>query len=367
MTSEPNSPPTEARRASSSPDPLQRIVVYLRRFFSAGIRFALVCLVLLLVGISIAIYLVERGHNPDVHVWTDGFRWTWENALDSGPWDPVTEGGRWIYYFMLFLQPAIAALFTAVIASKLIEILLRKSSGQGKAKVHDHIVICGWSSKGKEIIDEIDGRDDPVKAPIVVLAPLKASPSDDGRFTFISGDPTRDEDLRRAGIDRATTAIVLADNSYPDIDSEEMDSRTLLTTLAIESVNPNCYTCVEVVKSENREHFSRAKADELLVSGRLAGAMLAHSAVTRGLSRVVGDLITHPEGNEFYWVSVPERMAGTRFDEALTLLKREYDCVPIAVAPADDAHDYTTNPPPDYQLRAKERLLVIASRQPMLA
>ena len=355
------------RRETLGPDRLERILGILRRFFSAGLTFAIALLVVLLVGIAIAIYLLEKGHNPEVTSWTDGVRWTWENALDSGPWDPVTEGGRWIYYFMLFLQPAIAALFTAVIASKLIEILLRKSSGLGKAKVNNHIVICGWSSKGKEIIDEIEGRDDPVKSPIVVLAPLKASPSDDGRFTFISGDPTRAEDLRRAGIDRASTAIVLADNSYPDIDLEEMDSRTLLTTLAIESVNPNCYTCVEVVKTENREHFSRAKADELLVSGRLAGAMLAHSAVTRGLSRVVGDLITHPEGNEFYWTSVPQRLAGTRFDDVLTLLKREYDCVPIAIAPEGDMHEYTTNPPADYQLRAGERLLVIASRQPQLA
>jgi voltage-gated potassium channel len=64
---------------------------------------------------------------------------------------------------------------------------------------------------------------------------------------------------------------VLADNSYPNIDVEDMDSRTLLSTLAIESLNPNCYTCVEVVHERNREHFKRTKADELVVSSHVTG------------------------------------------------------------------------------------------------
>jgi voltage-gated potassium channel len=228
----------------------------------------------------------------------------------------------------------------------------------------NHIVICGWSSKAGEIIREIRGRDEEGKrAPIVVLAPLPASPTKDELTTFIAGDPTLTRDLERAGIDQAQVAIVLADNSYPGIDAEEMDSRTLITVLAIESLNPSCYTCVEVIHSDNREHFNRTKADELVVSAHLTGALLAHSAMARGLSRIVDDLLTYPEGDEFYWVEVPAAWAGTAFQDAMTRLKQGFDCLPLAVS-RDGG--YTTNPKADYVLATGDRLLVLAKQEPVI-
>ena len=158
---------------------------------------------------------------------------------------------------------------------------------------------------------------------VVLLAPLDKNPSTDPMVHFISGDPTQDVDLERASIRSARTALILADNSYPDIDAEDMDSRTLLTTLAVESLNPNCYTCVEVIRSDSAQHFSRTKANELVVSGRMTGALLAHSSVTHGLSKIIGDLITYPENNEFYWVDVPAELDGKTFADGLVVVEAQ--------------------------------------------
>ena len=75
---------------------------------------------------------------------------------------------------------------------------------------------------------------------------------------------------------------MLTDNSYSGIDAEDMDSRTLLTVLAIETLAPSVYTCVEVIRSENLEHFANTHADEIVISAKLTGALLAHSAATPG-------------------------------------------------------------------------------------
>ena len=234
----------------------------------------------------------------------------------------------------------------------------------GRSRAKEHIVICGWSSKGGEIIREIRGRgEEERRMPVVVLAPLRVTPTKDEYTTFIAGDPTSSADLKRAGIERADIAIVLADNSYADIDAEEMDSRTLLTTLAIEAMNPKCYTCVEVVHSANRDHFRRTKADELVVSAHMTGALLAHSAMSPGLSRVLDDLLTFPEGDEFYWVEVPPSWEGRDFVVAMTELKTAHDCLPIAVSRNSS---YTTNPPADYRLQTGDRLLVLSKLEPRL-
>jgi voltage-gated potassium channel len=291
--------------------------------------------------------------------------WVLITVVDRSPWDVQTGGGKAMEIIVGVLQPVSIAVITAAATSHLFQLVMARSSGKGRTRLKNHIVICGWSSKGGEIIREIRGRGDLASdRPVVVLAPLASSPSKDELTTFIAGDPTQSADLVRAGIENADVAIVLADNSYPGIDAEEMDSRTLLTVLEIESLNPKCYTCVEVVHSANRDHFNRTKADELVVSAHLTGALLAHSAMARGLSRIVDDLLTFPEGDEFYWLVVPPAWGGKAFADALAVLKADYDCLPLAVS-RDSG--YTTNPRADYRLESGDRLLVLAKQEPVIA
>ena len=227
----------------------------------------------------------------------------------------------------------------------------------GEAGVRDHIVICGWSSKGPEILRELHAPEVMDKRPVVVLADRETLPLKDPLTTFIRGKPTSAEDLTRAGVCRAQCAIILADDTDTSASPDDIDARTLLTTLAVESVNPDCYTCVEVIRSENRDHFQRTKADELVVSAELAGALLAGSATTHGLSRLVSDLVTHPEGTEFYRIKPPKDVIGLRFPEAMQVMKQEHDAVLMAVFNGDGS--YIINPDKDHTLDAEHDVLVI--------
>jgi voltage-gated potassium channel len=309
---------------------------------------------------GVAFWLVER-RSEEVSGIGSGFKWVTLSLLQqSSPWDPTTNTGTVLYYFVLVIGVGIVALGTGAIASKLVEYIIRKGSGMGEARARNHVVICGWNSKGEEILRELHADEVEDKRPVVILAPLETTPTRDPLTTFIHGVPTATEDLLRAGIDRADTAIILADSSNPTNTSDEIDAKTLLATLAVESVNPKCYTCVEVIRSENRMHFERTKADELVVSAELTGALLASSAVTHGLSRLVTDLVTHPEGNEFYRMSVPDEVIGMTFADAMAHLKREHNCVLVAIASGDTR--YHLNPPGDAVVRENDSLLVIASR-----
>jgi voltage-gated potassium channel len=334
-----------------------------QRALGPAVIAAVIILVVLSSSSAFAMWFVERTRNPRVATIFSGVRWVFLSVFATPPWEPVTLSGEIVTYVVNLLKPITVAVITAALTSFLFQLVVRRSSGMGRARVKDHIVICGWSGKGTEIIREIRRRqEEERRRPIVVLAPLPVSPAKDELTTFINGDPTKAEDLTRAGIERARTAIVLADNSYPDIDVEDMDSRTLITVLAIESLNPACYTCVEVVNSESREHFNRTKADELVVSAHLTGALLAHSAVTRGLSKVVADLLTHPQGCEFYWLPVPPALGGKTFHEALATLKRDHECILVALA--RDSSGFVTNPPAGERLSSGDRLLVISQHAP---
>ncbi len=98
------------------------------------------------------------------------------------------------------------------------------------------------------------------------------------------------------------------------------------------------------------------------MSAELTGALLAMSALTHGMSRVIADLVTHPGGVEFYNFPAPQDLDGVTVGEAISLMKERYDC--MLVAAHADGDGYVINPPRDYVIRAGDRLLVISDSDP---
>jgi voltage-gated potassium channel len=222
-----------------------------------------------------------------------------------------------------------------------------------------HLMICGWSPKGFEIIRELRAKEVEDRREIVILADLGTAPMENKATFFVRGNPSNADDLQRAGIERVSTVIVLADHSNSSDDPDDLDARTLLTTLAVESLNQQAYSCVEVVKSENRQHFERTQADELVVSAELTGSLLAAAAITHGLTAVVGDLLTHPDGEEFYRVSVPGPLVGSTAREALIALKDHWNSTLVGIFVDGRCR---VNPPSDQIITLDDELLVVRNR-----
>jgi voltage-gated potassium channel len=328
-----------------------------RNASTKAVVYALAGFTLLIPGVSLFFYLAEHGHDDQVQNIGSAFRWTALTLLeDQAPFDAKTRTGTMLTYFVLVGGLVFIAIATASLASKLVAVLLRDDVRKVRSKMHDHIVICGWNGKGPDIVRQL--RLQHIGRPIVVLAPIDGHPIDSGDVTFVKGHPTNETDLLRAGIDRAETAIIVADDSNPADDPNDIDARTLLTTLAVESIRPEVYSCVEVLRAQNRNHFLRANADELIVSDEMTGALMADSAITHGLSDVVEDLLTHSAGSEFREVEPPRALVGSTFADAITELKRTTDCLLFAVGRAGQPYDI--NPDATTVIRDDHRLLVIA-------
>ena len=317
----------------------------------------------LLVICAVVFYIFERDPNgPVKDIWA-AFQWVTQTLLQGEPAFEVSTGvGRFLFYVVVVVGVGLVALGTGAVATKLIEVIRRRDTGMGESNDDGHIVICGWSPKGAEILKELHAEEVEDKRPVVILAQLEMNPSGDPLTTFIRGNPSNTADLHRAGIERADTAIILADDTNPSLSADDIDAKTLLAALAVESINPNCYTCVEVIRSENRQHFERAKADELVVSAELTGALLASSAIHHGISHAVSDLLTHPGGTEFYTIDPPDEFLGATFGHALERLKADRDCILVAIATGE--HTYAINPPSDRKIRHGDRLLVISEKDP---
>ena len=315
---------------------------------------------LVLLFAPIFFWAVEHARSDDVHSVGDAYGWLFRTLFEnSSPYKLRSQFGFLSYWLVRVAGVSLVAVGTATLASRFVATVIKRGAGMGTYKGTGHLLVCGWNRKGSEIVRELRAREVEDEREIVILAEREATPLDEKGITFIRGNPSSADDLSRAGLERVSTVIVLADESNLSNAPDDVDARSLLTTLAVETINHEAYSCVEVVKSENRVHFERTHADELVVSAELTGALLAASARTHGLSGVIADLLTHPEGQELYRIPLPVELVNQSTRHALELLKDQYDSLLVGVFV--DGH-CKLNPSNDTVLHTSHELLVVRDR-----
>ena len=325
--------------------------------------------VLILIVCPIAIWLFERGRNPNIHSLGAGYQWLGRTLFEtSSAYRLFTGGGFVVYYIVRLTGVSVIAFATGTIASRLVTTVILKGKGMGSTKAKGHVLICGWSTKGGEIVRELRAKQVQDPRRIVVLSRHADDPTRDESVEFLHGDPwTADaHDLQRAGLADCSVAIILADESDPTASAGDKDARTLLTCLAVESIDPDVYSCAEVVRSENRQHFARTRVNEMVVSAELTGALLGAAARTRGLSRLVTDLVSHPGGHDFHRMHVPPALVGRTMSNALGQIKDQYEALLIGFVNADGS-GFDLNPAASRPITAGDILLVISADASLLA
>ena len=276
--------------------------------------------------------------------------WSVTTVIGSGDSSYVNSpGGYVIGWLLAFFGVAIVATLTAAIVGFVIDFLLKEGQGMGASGYSDHIVVCGWNSTARELIDELKG--DEFNARVVLLHESERSPAESDVY-FVRGDTTSSSDLERAGILDAAAAIIC-----PADGSNEADMRSILTVLAIETMAPHVRTVVEVNNPRHVEHVRRAHADEILVTSQLASRLLARTALYPGLAVLVTDMVSGGDGSELYRVELPDDYADLDLEDLSSRLRREHNATLLAVT--RDGRTLT-NPPSDFRLARGDTAVVVA-------
>lgn len=270
---------------------IQRVVWHLKRigknldphFFAA----LLGGLVVVVSVAALAVMLIEKDRT--FTTFGETFYWAVTTVMGQGDASHVTTWGGWLVSWLLVLfGVGIVATITGALLGFVIDFLLKEGQGMGASGYQDHIVICGWNSTARELVEEL--RSDDYNHQVVILHDAERNPSE-GDVYFVRGDTTRADDLKRAGIEHALAAIIC-----PSDASNESDMRSILVVLAIESIAKRVRTVVEVNNPHHADHFKRASVDELLITSKLSAHLLARTSLYPGLSDLVTDLVTGARG-----------------------------------------------------------------------
>ena len=296
-----------------------------------------------------ALHYAERNVNPDFASWSDSLWGVWV-ILFSGVNDaPKTSAGRLITMIILVVGVGTAGLFTASLASLLVQRYLRRRD-VSDFEMEGHLVLCNWSNRGLEWIREVHAKIIQDKRPVVIIhdtpdeidLPDKQDEAAFNDVYIVKGDPTSEIILKRAKVPKAHSVVVLSD----DREGKHADGKSVLICIALRNIcrgenQPNI--SVECRNPSHRHHLRKAGADEIISSDELGLRLLARASLFHGMTRVYQELLTvGRDANEMYLLPAPASLIGKEFAELSAMFSSHRNdkksCLLIGIQRGEQMH-----------------------------
>ncbi len=204
---------------------------------------------------------------------------------------PVTERARLINAFVI--TPARIGFLVLLIGTTL-EVLASQGRemfrvARWRKHMDQHVVVIGYGTKGRSAADTlVQNGLDPESLVVVDPSPTAREDAHADGFAVVTGDATRRDVLRRAGVETASQMIITTDR----------DDATVLATLTARQLNPGLYIVASVREQDNVPLIRQSGADSVVTSSDAVGRLLGLSSLSPTLGEVLEDLLTYGQGLE---------------------------------------------------------------------
>jgi len=251
-----------------------------------------------------------------------------------GDMAPRTPAGRIYAIFFLLISVITISIFTATIASVLVERRLKEGRGLGDFSEHrGHFIICGWKRNMASILADIMTYNDNLKSKdLVMIANIDPELVEIIRqqnpkladLNHLRGDYFNEAMLTRANVAKARQVFILADESV-DASPSEIDSKTLMTALTINAITRNVRMCAELLDLKFERYLRNAHVDEIIYSNEYHRLILANASDTIGLSKVINDLLDKKTEARIRTIPILSEFVGKPFYDVRVYYNERYD------------------------------------------
>src|SRR5262245_26021124 len=238
----------------------------------------------------------------------------------------VVGGLTIIAYAGAVIVEAIAGgVFTGVLAER-----RRERTIQG---LEDHFIICGYGRVGRRVGEEFRA----VGIPYVVLDhrdDAVAAAKEHGDL-LIEGDATEDEDLLRAGLERAKGLVAASDD----------DAANLYIALSARAVRPDIQIVARASDEDAEKKLKLAGADRVVLPYASAGRTLAALVLKPHVTAFL-DAVTTAAGPDLHLeeIEVPPTCAQAGRTIRAIRVRHETGAIIIAMRKKDGTFDTTPEP-----------------------
>lgn len=319
---------------------------------------------LIVVGGTLLAYALEHQFADGFATLGESFWWVTYSLIAGEPVGEVPHSlaGRGLLVGLMLGGSAIFAAFTGIVSATMVDRLqtMSRVNEMDVDELEDQIVLCGWNAGALPLVAELMADRTLKDLPMVWVNELERIPPEVYRLVqadllyHLQGDFAQLEMLKLAGIERASRAVVLADEGGPH-NSVDRDARSVLTALTIERLNPKIYCVVELELAANRDHLAVAGVEAVITGSDLTGRALASACRNATTTQAVIDLLSLETGSRMERLPGPSE--AMRYRDLMVRVKDEDGRLVIGVdRPGEGCR---LNPAADWMVLPSDYVLVI--------
>jgi voltage-gated potassium channel len=272
------------------------------------------------------------------------------NGLDSPPqgaggkiWTIVVViGGVTIFAFVG------AAVVEAIAGGILTGALAERRRWKTIEALRDHFIICGYGRVGQRVGQEFRAAG----VPYVVLdfSEEALTAAREEADLFIVGNGTEDEDLEKAGLDRARGLVASSDS----------DADNLYITLSARSRRPEITIVARASDEDAGKKLKLAGADRVVTPYSTAGRVMANLVLKPQVTAFL-DVVTTAEGDDFMLEEIEVTRTCKRAGRTIRDLRVRDETGAIIVAIRKRDGSFDTTPSPDELIEAGDVLIGVGT------
>lgn len=244
---------------------------------------------------TMIMYMLEPAtfSNPFNALW---YVMTTLTTVGYGDFYPITAVGKAFAMFLYLFGIGLLSLVIGKIIDLFVNARERRMSGKLDYTNFDHIIIIHWNKKAQAAVDELLGNGSTHE--IVIIDDLDKMPMDHPRVHFVSGDPASEVTLRKAGIERACSAIIFGDVRIDD--PSLTDGKSLLISSSIERIAPKVHTTVEIMMEKHILNFQHVNINDFILSHDAVSRLAVRSALHEGSTEIYTQLLSSRFGDDLF-------------------------------------------------------------------
>jgi len=154
-----------------------------------------------------------------------------------------------------------------LIEGELQEVFGRKRVEKKLKDLKDHYIICGFGRMGKIIAKELNHAQ--LKFVVIEKNEFTIDPDDKEKMFVIQGDATRDDLLKKVGIEKAKCLISVLPT----------DAENLYVVLSARGLNPDLLIVARAGEEGSEQKLLRAGADRVVSPYHIGGLRMAHTVL----------------------------------------------------------------------------------------
>ena len=214
--------------------------------------------------------------------------------------------------------------------------------------LRDHFIICGYGRVGRRVAEEFRAS----AVPYVVLdvhEDAVAAAQDDG-VLLLEGDATKDENLRRAGLERARGLVAASDS----------DADNLYVVLSARSVRSDLTIVARASGADAERKLALAGADRVVLPYTTAGRVMANLVLKPQVTAFL-DAVTTATGPDLQLAEIDVRETCAAAGQTIRELRIRHETGAIVVALRKPDGSFDTTPEPDTPIEVGDVLIGVGS------